>query len=959
MSIASLSSFILFMTIEIAAAQKPIPESAWPPVTPAQALARSTRDAATWSERTAPGRPRLFFTAAQWRDLPRRFAQASGRERELFDRVLARARQIASQPVPAYRTPEELTSATLTLYAAEEELWQRQIGDNMVALSLALALQDQPRIRTKLRESVLTSCGYPCWGRKPRNSDLSFGHLARGIAIAYDWHPDLWSSEEKELIRSAVRERAEDAKQGLYGAVYWAKRYRENHNHVPIAGLGLCGVAFLGEIPEAAEWTAAALANFENVAHFGCADGSSPEGVPYGSYSLSFILQFIEGTRQILETGVLYQTPFLRNASSDRLHASTPGFNGVLPWGDAVNRDYCGPQHLLYRLAAEYRDEDGQYLAGQIQFPPQGESDVIAWTALWYDSTLPERPPASLDHHANVSDLVMTRTGWAQEEYLLCIKSGVNRRNHGHLDAGALAWISGNDWLLTTPGYGKGGGNPDFWKSHGPRWTFFSNASESHSTLLIDGANQRFAEGAGGAVDDFASGGDWCWTGIDLSGAYENARRVRREVLHRRGDYALVFDEVLTPHRATVEWLAQVPVSAETDLARVTARGETGELEVRALLPAEAKFSPRQPGSRHIDIPSTRLKTLALKAEGDAVRFAVAMLPASAGAKSKVRDIRNSEEQSGSVFVVDGEGWQDRILIAAGDELQAIETEAAPDASLKTRARVTAVRFVGGEVESVLLVGARHIACGSLALDTADPAQMVLRRIEEGIWTLETGSEIRLAEPGSKWRIVARTENRSLPFHAPFPKGQYMLAQGEKDPGAVLWARKRSSPAAVAALPVKALPNLPPAPATQRIVIEAAKFYASKGDQIDIVAKPGALNKLTVRGFGGGMPQQVLGWKFRVEQAGEYFLRLRYCSAWPCQFALLVDGSAPSEAALKIETPATGGWSVHESNWHETVLSDASSQPIRLSLSAGEHSISLTRATSPINLDQFELQGAQ
>src|SRR5262249_13551984 len=161
-------------------------------------------------------------------------------------------------------------------------------------------------------------------------------------------------------------------------------------------------------------------------------------------------------------------------------------------WGDAPERDYYGPHHILYRLASQYRLGEGNYLASRLTFSPRYAThsgwDMLGWTALWYDAAVSEHAPVELDRHSPGVDIVSSRSGWGKDDYQIAIKSGYTNRYHSHLDAGAIAWNSGGEWLLTTPGYGRGSGERNYWdRPGGKRWDYFANATEAETTLLVNG----------------------------------------------------------------------------------------------------------------------------------------------------------------------------------------------------------------------------------------------------------------------------------------------------------------------------------------------------------------------------------------------------------------------------------------------------------------------------------------
>lgn len=614
--------------------------------------------------------PRLFFTADELHGLRGRYLASSGFQRELFERVIASAREITTRPIPAYRAPEQLKNSGNPSDSALSELWLRPIGDQILSLSYALLLTEDPAIKERLRQLVLAVCEYPTWGQSRTGIELATAHLARGIAIAYDWHPDLWSSREKDLIVTKMTAQVGKIYRGLTGSVFWAKAYENNHNHVCVAALGLSGVAFFDVIPDAPAWLEASLADFEEVMKANGADGSTPEGISYWNYSLTFILQFIEGTRRILGTERFYRSPFLRNAASYRLHSATSGFGTSLPWGDLADTE--NPSHIAFALASFYQDPEAQFLGRMTGVRNNTKHGGETLSAMWYDAALKETPPSRLDHHFASTDIATTRTGWTDSDYLLTLKSGINNRNHGQLDAGSIALAFGDEWLLTAPRYGQGkldgtNGYWDFGKADGEgrRWTYFSAASESHGTLLIDGRNQRSDRMARGTITDFVSEGDWCWIRADLTEVYRNVSAVRRTILHRRARYILVYDEVESSQSVRAEWLAQVPPFAECREREISVTGQKGELQVRALLPASATFSVRKPTAPHFDLPADRLKTISLAQSGTSLRFCLALLPFGKGDAPKVGEITARQSPDGVSVILQGTGWTDKVSLTA------------------------------------------------------------------------------------------------------------------------------------------------------------------------------------------------------------------------------------------------------------------------------------------------------
>lgn len=692
-----------------------------------------------WDAKIKSTRPRLLFTAEQWPEVAAQVEALAGTRAEVRERIYQDLEKLLAKPLPGYDTPENLVGKpgfSKTLYSAQEELWQRDVGNEIFALAIVARLKPEPRYQTRLHDLVMRAITFETWGRAyPKmgnNADLAAGHLGRGIGLAYDWHRDLFTEADRAEIRRVIAERMPCLVKGLHGDAFWATGYSENHNHVSVAALGYCGIAFYDEIPQAPEWLAAARLNFQRVAGHMPKDGSSPEGVSYWAYGISYILQYIEGTRLIADSADLYQQPFLRGAPAYRLMASASGLTGNLPWGDATPKDiWGGPQHILYRLAAEYRDADAAWLADHLPFPNNSAIDERALHMLWARNAPPSGPaPTRLDTHLPVGDLVSTRTGWEASDYMLAIKSGYTNRNHSHLDAGAMALALGDEWILIAPGYGKGSGDKDFWQSGGPRWDYFSNSTQSHTTLLVNGKNQRFDKDARGTVTRFFSSPEFNWTGIDLTRAYHDVKSLQREILHRRGEYILVLDSAASASDTpvTVEWLAQFRTQPALEPSgSILVSGKNGQLRVRVLEPA-LELAPRAPSTPKVDVDPKKHFTYAAQQKGGNLSFTTLLQPIRKGQGGAPFKIGQENGQ----LSLSGPTWTDHI---SRDRLEIAGTTA--------EARFSLLRVRDGVPASILAMDATSVQIpGVLRFQSAKACDLAAEKQADGTWLITASRDL-------------------------------------------------------------------------------------------------------------------------------------------------------------------------------------------------------------------------
>lgn len=914
-----------------------------------------------WSAKiAAQGRPLLLLNKAGLEQLKAR-AAASPRSPEM-KALLETATELASKGPRVYVSPEEQNKKGESIFSANGEGWVREVGDAATLLVIAAAIDPSPARQKAAHDAVIALCNYPSWGRggppgtaalREDNMDLACAHAARAVAIGWDWLPHIWSAADRALILKTIDSRANQLLGGLYGKGFWARGYSDNHNQVNCNALGWCGLAFYTDLPQAPEWLAAARLNFQNVAKYCLEDGSSAEGVPYWSYGMSYILQYIEGTRLIIDSASLYQEPFLKNTVAYRLNASTSGLGGTLPWGDAVSRDFDGPHHILRRLAVEYQDPSAAWLAQNLPWAPSGPPDVLAWMVL-SEPEAGAMPLLPLDYHDWSSDLAMTRSGWGAGDYLLAIKSGFTNRNHSHLDAGALALAFDVDWLLTTPGYGLGKNSAEFWDFGNRRWSFFSNSTESHCTLLVNGKNQRHDLTARSTIESFLSAPQWSWCDINLTEAYKDVSAARRAILHRRGDYILVFDTVAAPSAVTVEWLAQVGAEPETKSNALVVKGESSQVRVEMVSPALA-FSARRPTSEQVDIPAANIRTYAAKSSGERVEFLALLQPGFSSDILPEIKTRLVEKKTDSVWLsVQGAGWTDSIFRSATPAATEIKLDgAATGQSVKAKAQLLAVRVEASGLASCVAAQATELQLPGLELKTTSPVTVGLQRLPNGSWIVDATQDVagQIVHTSGKFTVQPLvTGPRS--FRSVLVKEGTTLKQATE------WLATQVLFRSKAPVVVRALSPQPALPSSVAVAIEAENFERQKQGAAEVITgKPGARGK-SLRGFGNSSTSHQIAWSFEVPQSGQYQLTIRYATKLPeASVAVLIDGAAVLPELVKIALPSTGGWSVQEDNWKDLVLSDAAGKPLVFHLTAGKHELRLAKPAAPLALDQFEFRG--
>ncbi len=789
---------ILIATLGILSLSLPSANASINPLTTQEVQNVVTNDVPGWKSNLPSQRPRLLLTKQEYNALPARYANATGRELELFEALIAQADFIMTKDFEWYyadRTvAEQMERYSITEFAAREELWIRQVGDDLITLTVAAQITNDASYKNRIKAIIAEAVDYDSWGEPHPYVNLAAGHLSLGMSLAYDWHYDFFTEPEKGDIRDAITVRVGQIYSAFFASNSWVVNIESNHNHVAAAGAGYAGLAFMEEISAADYWSAAAYLNFERVVDLNNADGSMTEGVSYWSYGVSRIFQYIDGISHVIPTNSFYNSDFYKNGGHFRLHSATSGYGAALSFGHAVEKDYVGPHHILYRLASEHNNTVAQYLADNLPFEPQGNGPAKAFAVLWYTSSIEATPPSTLDNHLPVADIVTMRSGWSDNDYLLAIKSGFTNRSHSHLDAGAITWAVGSEWMIDTPGYGDMTGQSSFWKrypgtSEEGAWDYFSNATESHSTLLVNGKNQLHTETSRSTVVDFLSTPTMGLANIDMLEAYEDVSQIKRAILHRRGDYALVWDTVQAPSTATVEWLLKMPEAGYTVGHKAYISGASRGLEVRCLYPTDANFYDRQHDSLYMDLNDPgRRQVAAIEQEGTEVNFLVALLPNTYGQPDSVHAITTNSSQGVQRANISGNHWEDRVLLAESTSTTPVRgvlrlntftpiasaenllSQDISNSAIGFSAQAANVRFINGRPDTALFCDATEINMPGWKFALASPTSLSLRNINS------SSCIVTVAEPGA---IVIQT----TPGYAFTSLADDAVVSGELAPG--------------------------------------------------------------------------------------------------------------------------------------------------------------------------------
>lgn len=318
-----------------------------------------------------------------------------------------------------------------------------------------------------------------------------------------------------------------------------------NTNLQIIATSGLMiASSMLPDHPDATKWRELGQRSLREFIAKQPVDGSFDEGSAYWGFTYNYFCLSLELLRRfhgIDERGIAdfpaMARYFLRSTMPTH---ETP--RDTLSIGDCSN---SGSVIALAWIGREFRDSTAQHLLtrpGMVTTEP-----TLCWAAIWFDPTVPTDFAADINHDYTLAPgLVVSRSGWADRDAVLCLRSG-EPCNHEHADRNSLLFSAYGERLLNDPI--KASYDPKH-----PRWLL--RQTEAHTSVLIDGRGHIYHHGEEGTNSSLAQarivahqvGLNWMTTTSDATEAYRLAghpvSRVARTVVYVKPDFLVVFDAI-------------------------------------------------------------------------------------------------------------------------------------------------------------------------------------------------------------------------------------------------------------------------------------------------------------------------------------------------------------------------------------------------------------------------------
>ena len=534
------------------------PEQPW--VEPDELLARVPKE-----------HPRLLFLK---RDLPAIRETLTTTRRDSFESLRRAADNrvnLKPPPEPTYDKLQDPAKRRMAYVDSFAEM-RRYHTDAMPHCALMYLLTGERKYGETAKAILVDAAKWDPEGissvMAPYGDEVGLG-LVREGAHAYDWLYDLFSDEERELVRKMLIARADQMLRRLQRRDYL---YRPEESHAGrLPGYLIEHAIALAEEPQAKVWMDYAMrAALTVFPHWAGRDGGWAEGISYAqAYNTIYLMPF-EALR--LATGFdIWQRPFYGKIRYFFFYTVSP-VGEIKPFGDsedgAIRGSESGMRALMLYHALRYRDPAVRWWADQLGDPEQERKSVSPLPGLLLPDDLKPAVPTDLPNDraffgvgiaAVHSDILHPR-----DDLMILLKSSpYGAVSHSHADQNSFAIMKGGDALAIPAGYR--------YPSHGSAFhTKYTQHTIAHNAILVNAEGQinRLAS-ANGHLTDFKTMPHIGYACGDATAAYGGKlTRCRRHVVMLRPSVICIVDDLAAPEPAQYQWLLHARDQLKLDEAQ-------------------------------------------------------------------------------------------------------------------------------------------------------------------------------------------------------------------------------------------------------------------------------------------------------------------------------------------------------------------------------------------------------
>ncbi|MEO6523740.1 MAG: heparinase II/III family protein [Mucilaginibacter sp.] len=464
----------------------------------------------------------------------------------------------------------------------------RSVLDRSYTLSMMYRLTGKKKYADRLWLELDNAAKFPDWDIE---HFLGTAEMDQAFAIAYDWLYDVWTDPQKQIIKTAIKDKALEGGllyyQGKGPGFDWAKA-EHNWNQVCNGSMIIGALAIADEEPQLADTLIKNAIKRLPAAmkHYG-PDGAWFEGPTYLAFAMRYNVAAIACLESALGTDFGLSTIQGFSKTGSFVMAMSGATAQTFNYSDAPLRIVTMPEFLW--LANKFNDPE--IAAYQQKYTDHS----TAVEMLWYsDKKLRKAAELPLDQYFRSAEVASLRSSWNDEKaWFVGFKAGENGVNHGHLDLGTFVLEkNAKRWVIdlgpdtyNLPGYFNGGKNKSV-----QRYSYYRLSTEGHNTLVVkvgQDANQNAA--ASTFIKKFKSDNNNSFGIMDLTEAYApNGRSVKRGIAMIDKKQVLIQDEITTDKPLDLYWQIHTPaiITLSDDKRSAILKMGVDELKVEILKPA-------------------------------------------------------------------------------------------------------------------------------------------------------------------------------------------------------------------------------------------------------------------------------------------------------------------------------------------------------------------------------------
>ncbi|MBL7223270.1 MAG: DUF4962 domain-containing protein [Candidatus Brocadiae bacterium] len=505
--------------------------------------------------------PRLFIRPEDLLELRK---LAGGVRRDLYAGLVAECDQLLVNPPPTDEPPEYPPDMDRTGNEWRAIWWGNRLHaidvlNSAATLAFTSLVGGQDDYAALARRLLLDAARWNLQG------STSFGYnyeaglpYAYLFARAYTFLHDRLSEGERGLCRHVMTYRGREIHSHLGHTHIW--RPFGSHTNRAWHFLGEVGIAFLDEIPDAAEWVwFAANVFFSTYPVWGDDDGGWHEGLPYWASYLRRFGWWADVMRSALGIDA-FQKPYFRQAGYHAMYLQPPGARGT-GFGDLSSRHESHDNlDAMSLLTARMRNPHWQwYVNAHGGAPlPSGYVGFVRGEAVAQRAECPSTLPTSRCFRGTGIAVLNTTLTSASDNVQVMLKSSpFGTQSHGYEAQNAFLLSAFGERLLIRSG------RRDFPGSdHHRNWMWHTRSVNS---ITVNGQGQgRRVPTAKGQILAFHASPFFDYVAGEAGQAYgRHLRRFTRHVLFVKPCVLLIYDRLEAAVPSLFQWFLHMPTAVD------------------------------------------------------------------------------------------------------------------------------------------------------------------------------------------------------------------------------------------------------------------------------------------------------------------------------------------------------------------------------------------------------------